>query len=98
MNFKVEAPNKNHLPARWTGFAGVESDDPNEVIDNSKFVETWQDEDGNIQIRVIDNQDALTTRITISGAGVEMLWHPGDSDDDHSCVVVDNRERFKRTA
>jgi hypothetical protein len=50
----------------------------------NKVVEAWQDDNGDIQIRVIDNADCLITRMTVSGGGVERLWHPGPSGDDDS--------------
>lgn len=52
-------------------------------VPGDKHVEVWQDKLGTIQIRLIDNADGLITRITISGGGVERLWHPGtDGDED----------------
>lgn len=66
-------PDKNELPVRTTCF-GDDSE--------SKYIEAWQDKNGDIQIRVIDNADALITRITLSGGGVERLWHPGTGGDE----------------
>jgi len=41
------------------------------------YVESWMDKKGHIQIRVCDNEDALDTRIEVSGAGIERAWYPG---------------------
>lgn len=49
---------------------------------DGKNVEVWQDADGDIQVRVIDNVDCLVTRVRVSGAGVERAWHPGPGGDD----------------
>jgi hypothetical protein len=41
-----------------------------------KYVHVWKDRAGNVQIRVIDNEDCLVSRVRVSGAGVERVWYP----------------------
>jgi len=59
------------------------------------FVETWRDENGDVQIRITNNEDCLITRLTISGGGVERVWHPGtDGDDDNPEIILKRRKRW----
>ena len=56
------------------------------------YVESWMTKKGDLRVRVIDNEDALTTNLKINSGGIEVAWYGDEAPYEFE---VDNRAAMK---